>query len=49
MFIEFLTYNANYNVFNAITLLFEQSVTGYTFKRVEVSRKFDLIKRLTQF
>ncbi|XP_044256753.1 uncharacterized protein LOC123006379 [Tribolium madens] len=30
VFIEFLTYNANYNVFVAVNLLFEQSATGYT-------------------
>jgi hypothetical protein len=37
VFIEFLTYNADYNVFNSVKLLFEQSASGYSFKNVEVS------------
>ncbi|XP_044272220.1 uncharacterized protein LOC123016069 isoform X2 [Tribolium madens] len=37
IFIEFLTYNANYNVFNSIKLLYEQSASGYNAKTVEVN------------
>ncbi|KYB28219.1 uncharacterized protein LOC107397705 [Tribolium castaneum] len=37
IFIEFLTYNANYNVFVAVNLLFEQSATGYTSKILQIN------------
>jgi hypothetical protein len=36
IFIEFLAYNANYNVFNSVRILFEKSATGYVDKRIEV-------------
>jgi hypothetical protein len=35
-FIEFLAYNTNYNLFNAVRLLFEQSATGYISNTIEV-------------
>jgi hypothetical protein len=38
LFIEFLLYNANYNIFIAVSLLFEQSATGYTSSFTEVER-----------
>ena len=37
VFIEFLTYNANCNIFSSIRLTFEQSATGFVTKRVIVS------------
>lgn len=37
VFIEFLTYNVNYNIFNAVRLIFEQSATGYSVKTINVS------------
>lgn len=40
VFIEFLTYNQNYNIFNSVTLLIEQSVTGLIRRTVNVSIKF---------
>ncbi|KAJ3643456.1 hypothetical protein Zmor_026166 [Zophobas morio] len=36
VFIEFLTYNANCNIFSSIRLTFEQSATGFVTKRVIV-------------
>ncbi|RZC34880.1 polycystic kidney disease protein 1-like 2, partial [Asbolus verrucosus] len=36
IFIEFLTYNVNYNVFNSVKMLYEQSATGFIFSDVEV-------------
>lgn len=38
VFIEFLAYNANYNVFIAVNLLFEQSASGYNWKTLQVSK-----------
>jgi urease accessory protein UreH len=37
IFIEFLIYNANFNIFNAVKLIVEQSVSGYTYKKIEVT------------
>ncbi|KYB25363.1 hypothetical protein TcasGA2_TC034437 [Tribolium castaneum] len=37
IFIEFLTYNTNYNVFNAIRLMYEHSASGYSVNTVEVN------------
>lgn len=37
VFVEFLTYNVNTNVFNAVNLLYEQSATGYVHKKIYVS------------
>ncbi|XP_044270877.1 location of vulva defective 1-like isoform X3 [Tribolium madens] len=36
IFIEFLCYNQNYNIFNAVKLLFEQSATGFIKRSVYV-------------
>jgi hypothetical protein len=38
LFIEFLLYNANYNIFIAVSLLLEDSATGYTSSFTEVER-----------
>lgn len=36
-FVEFMTYNPNYNIFNSVTLTLEKSATGYVTKEVYVS------------
>jgi hypothetical protein len=36
IFVEFLTYNANYNYFSSVRLTVEQSATGYTHKLIRV-------------
>ncbi|CAH1383290.1 unnamed protein product, partial [Tenebrio molitor] len=36
IFIEFLLYNANFNIFNAVKLIVEQSASGYIYKRIEI-------------
>lgn len=37
IFVEFLVYNVNTNVFNTVTLLYEQSATGYVHQTINVS------------
>lgn len=37
IFVEFLTYNTNYNIFNGVKLIFEQSCSGLWAKTYSVN------------